>query len=57
MKIRLKSKLITSFTAVILITGIISAVIGTYLINKWTIGQAQDRIRNSLLLKYYQEMK
>jgi two-component system NtrC family sensor kinase len=44
----LKSDLIVKFIAVIAITTLISCVVGTLLINKWTVGQAESRIRNSL---------
>lgn len=48
MKRGLKSDLIVKFIAVIAITTLISCVVGTLLINKWTIGQTESRIRNSL---------
>ena len=48
MKRGLKSDLIVKFIAVIAITTLISCVMGTLLINKWTMGQAESRIRNSL---------
>ena len=44
----LKSNLIVKFIAVIAITTLISCVMGTLLINKWTVGQAESRVRNSL---------
>ena len=48
MKRGLKSDLIVRFIAVVAITTLISCVMGTLLINKWTIGQAESRIGNSL---------
>jgi len=48
MKRGLKSDLIVRFIAVIAITTLISCVMGTLLINKWTIGQAESTVRNSL---------
>ena len=48
MRTTLKSQLLTNFVAVIFTTTLISCVIGTLLINKWTMGQAQDRVSNSL---------
>src|SRR4030042_567539 len=44
----LKSQLLKNFIAVISITTLISCFIGTFLIDKWTMGQAQDRVSNSL---------
>jgi two-component system NtrC family sensor kinase len=44
----LKSNLIVKFIAVIAITTLISCVVGTLLINKWTMGQAESGVRNSL---------
>ena len=44
----LKSNLIVKFIAVIAITTLISCVMGTLLINKWTMGQAESVVRNSL---------
>jgi two-component system, NtrC family, sensor kinase len=44
----LKSRLLRNFIAVISITTLISCFIGTFLIDKWTMGQAQDRVSNSL---------
>jgi len=47
-KTTLKRQLLVRFVAVILTTGVVSCVIGTVLINKWTMGQAEDRVGNSL---------
>ncbi len=44
----LKSDLIIRFIAVIALTTLISCVVGTLLISKWTVGQAESRVRNSL---------
>ncbi len=44
----LKSDLIVKFIAVIAITTLISCVMGTLLINRWTMGQAESTVRNSL---------
>ena len=48
MKTTLKAQLIRRFIAVIFLTSLISSLVGTLLINYWTVGQAQDRVRNSL---------
>ena len=44
----LKSDLIVKFIAVIALTTLVSCVLGTLLINKWTVGQAESRVRSSL---------
>ena len=38
----LKSDLIVKFITVIALTTLISCVMGTLLINKWTVGQAES---------------
>lgn len=48
MKFSLKSKLIISFTVIILITGLITASVGSYFYNEGIIKQVQDRVRNDL---------
>jgi two-component system NtrC family sensor kinase len=48
MQTTLKAQLIRRFITVIFLTSLISSVVGTLLINNWTIGQAQERVRNSL---------
>ena len=48
MQTTLKAQLIRRFITVIFLTSLISSVVGTLLISNWTIGQAQDRVRNSL---------
>ena len=48
MKTTLKSQLIKRFVAVIFLTSLISSVVGIFLIDRWTVGQAQDRVSNSL---------
>ena len=48
MQVTLKSQLIKRFIAVIFITSLISSIVGTLLINKWTVGQAQERVSNAL---------
>ncbi len=44
----LKSELVIKFIAVIAITTLISCLVGTLLINKWTMGQAETNVRNAL---------
>ncbi len=44
----LKTKLIISFITIIIITGTIASIIGALLIGKWTVNQAQSRVRNDL---------
>ena len=44
----LKSELVIKFIAVIAITTLISCFVGTLLINKWTMGQAESNVRNAL---------
>jgi two-component system NtrC family sensor kinase len=44
----LKANLIVKFIAIIALTTLISCVMGTLLINKWTMGQAESRAKNSL---------
>ena len=48
MKISLKTKLVTSFLAVILICGLVATLIGTRLIGTGIIRQAQNKVRNDL---------
>jgi two-component system NtrC family sensor kinase len=48
MKASLKTKLITSFLAVILICGLVATLVGTRLIGTGIIRQAQDKVRNDL---------
>ena len=48
MKPTLKSQLIQRFVAVIFLTSLISSLAGVFLINRWTVGQAQDRVSNAL---------
>jgi two-component system NtrC family sensor kinase len=48
MKASLKTKLVTSFLAVILICGLIATVVGTRFIGTGIIRQAQDKVRNDL---------
>ena len=48
MKPTLKSQLIKRFVAVIFLTSLISSLVGVFLINRWTVGQAQDRVSNAL---------
>jgi two-component system NtrC family sensor kinase len=48
MKASLKTKLVTSFLAVILICGLVATVVGTRLIGTGVIRQAQDKVRNDL---------
>ena len=48
MKASLKTKLVTSFLAVILICGLVATVVGTRLIGTGIIRQAQDKVRNDL---------
>jgi len=48
MKILLKTKLIISFLAVIMICGLISTVVGMQLIGTGIISQAQDKVKNDL---------
>jgi len=48
MKRALKSQLIQRFVAVIFLTSFISSLVGLFLINRWTVGQAQDRVSNAL---------
>jgi len=48
MKALLKTKLVTSFFAVILICGLVATLVGTRLIGTGIIRQAQDKVRNDL---------
>jgi len=48
MKILLKTKLVTSFLAVILICGLVATLVGTRLIGTGIIRQAQDKVRIDL---------
>ncbi len=48
MKMSLKKKLLFGMSVLIAMTGLITAVIGTYLINRGIINQVQDRVRNDL---------
>jgi two-component system NtrC family sensor kinase len=48
MKASLKTKLVTSFLAVILICGLVATVVGTRFIGTGIIRQAQDKVRNDL---------
>jgi len=48
MKALLKTKLVTSFLAVILICGLVATLVGTRLIGTGIIRQAQDKVRNDL---------
>ena len=48
MKISIKTKLLIGMTVLILMTGLITSVIGTYLISRGVINQVQDRVRNDL---------
>ncbi|UCE49566.1 MAG: cache domain-containing protein [Phycisphaerales bacterium] len=48
MKTSLKAKLITGFLVVILICGLVATFVGTRLIGKGIIRQAQDKVRNDL---------
>ncbi|MBW1997541.1 MAG: cache domain-containing protein [Deltaproteobacteria bacterium] len=48
MKTTLKAQLIRRFVAVVCITGVVSSLVGTLLLNKWTVGQAEEHVKNSL---------
>ncbi len=48
MRISLKSKLIVSFLAVIVIGGLVTTLVGTQLIGTGIIRQAQEKVRNDL---------
>jgi two-component system NtrC family sensor kinase len=48
MKASLKTKLVTSFLAVILICGLVATLVGTQLIGTGIVRQAQDKVRNDL---------
>jgi hypothetical protein len=48
MKFLLKTKLLIGMTALIVLTGIITTVIGAYLINRGVISQVQERVRYDL---------
>lgn len=48
MKMMLKTKLLVAMTAVIVMTGAITGVIGMVLINKGIISQVQDKVKNDL---------
>ncbi len=48
MKTSLKTKLVTSFLAVIIICGLAATVVGIHLIGDTIISQAQDRVRTDL---------
>lgn len=48
MKISLKSKLVVSFLAVIIICGLVATVVGMRLIGTGIINQAQDKVKNDL---------
>jgi len=60
MKILLKTKLIVSLLSVVLISGLISTVVGVKLIGNTIVRQAQDKVRldlNSAREVYYEENK
>ncbi len=60
MKILLKTKLIVSLLSVVLISGLISTVVGVKLIGNTIVRQAQDKVRldlNSAREVYYEESK
>lgn len=48
MKILLRTKLIISFLAVIIICGVVATLVGMCLIGTGIIGQAQDKVKNDL---------
>jgi len=48
MNLHLKNKLIIGFSAIIIMTGTITIVAGTYLIGKNVINQVQDKVKNDL---------
>ncbi len=48
MKVSLKSKLIMSFLTVVLITGIVTAVVGVHTINDRIVKQAQEKVKMDL---------
>jgi len=48
MKISLRTKLIISFLAVIIICGVVATLVGMRLIGTGIIGQAQDKVKNDL---------
>ena len=48
MKISLRTKLIVSFLAVIVICGLVATLVGLRLIGTGIIGQAQDKVKNDL---------
>ena len=48
MKPCLKTKLIISFITIIIVTGTVASIIGSLLISRWTVNQAQSRVRNDL---------
>jgi two-component system NtrC family sensor kinase len=48
MKFNLKTKLITSFTIIIVITGLITAIVGTLLISQGVLNQVEDKVRTDL---------
>jgi len=48
MKILLKTKLVTSFLAVILICGLVATIVGIRLIGTGIINQAQDKVKHDL---------
>ncbi len=49
MKISLKTKLVISFTAVIIICGLVITLVGSHVISNVTITQAEDRVRSDLI--------
>lgn len=48
MNFNLKTKLITSFTIIIVITGLCTAIIGTLLISRGVLNQVQDKVKTDL---------
>ena len=49
LKFNLKTRLILIFTGMIVMTGIITAVVGTLLINQGVMDQVQDKVNNDLV--------
>ncbi len=49
MKFNLKTRLILVFTGIIVMTGIITTVVGTYLINQSVMNQVQGKVNNDLV--------
>lgn len=49
MKFKLKTRLILVFTGIIVMTGIITTVVGTFLINQSVMNQVQGKVNNDLV--------